>query len=199
MSALPAAQDAVFVFTKPGTEAGESLIDIAARKEAERIAGKNVFWWGVGSSLGDDLSAAAQKAGGALSLIFIAHDRPSPSKPEDLNPARVVRWTKWKTRDGRIADVPAFAKVTSRWDDKKRLHYALVCISDAPLSLDSNGPRFDPLLCKTFAKERAPGTSQVTALVRGNLSDPRHQDGRYRILFRARLVVPSQARLVEYR
>jgi hypothetical protein len=28
-------------------EAGESLAAIVARQEAERVAGKNIFWWGV--------------------------------------------------------------------------------------------------------------------------------------------------------
>lgn len=188
----------VFVFTKPGTEAGETLIEIVKRKETERVAGNGVFWWGVGNSLGDDLSEAAMKAGGRIPILFVAHDRPAPPKNENVNPSRIVRWTKWRAKEGASKDVPAFANITSRWDEKKRLHHALVCMSEVPLSIDLEGPRFDPMLCKTYAMGRVPGASQVTALVRGDLGDRRHQEGRYRILFRANLVLPWQAKLVAY-
>jgi hypothetical protein len=195
--------DQTFVFTKPGTEAGETLLDILSRKEDERLAGKrlagkNVFWWGVGNSLGNDLQAAAIKAGGILPVIFVGHDRPTTPKDESANPGRVVRWTKWKSKHEQMKDVPAYAKVRSRWDEKKKLHFALVCECETPLSIDPNGLRFDPTLCRTFAAGRTPGTSQITALVRGNLRDPGHRDGRYRIFFRASLVAPWQAKLIQY-
>jgi hypothetical protein len=187
----------VFVFTKPGTEAGETLSAIVNRKEEERAAGKNVFWWGLGSSLGDDLLAVGSKVG-EIPIIINAHNRSPQVKSENANPTRIVRWTKWKSAHGAEQDVPPFAKVTSRWDEKKRLHYALVCSSETELAVDPHGSRFDIKLCKTFRKGRIPGTSQVTALVEGDLSDLRHREGDYRILFRADLVVPWQAKLTRY-
>ena len=61
---------AIFVFTKPGVEAGESLADIVARKEAERIAGQNTFWWGVGTSLGESLQRPRRMLAELFQLFF---------------------------------------------------------------------------------------------------------------------------------
>ena len=41
-----------FVWTKMGVESGEDLAKIIRRKESERIAGRGIFWWGIGNSLG---------------------------------------------------------------------------------------------------------------------------------------------------
>jgi hypothetical protein len=187
----------VFVFTKPGTEAGEELAEIVKRKENERQRGTNLFWWGVGSSLGEDLI----KIGGQVAtipLLFVAHVRQSAPKAQNSNPQRIVRWTKWQPRQSKEIDVPHFAGVTSRWDEKKRLHYALVCSSQKPLVFDSRGRRFDLNLCRTLGRGRVPGTSQVTALVEGDLTDPQHNKGEYHILFEAVLVAPWQAKLTRY-
>ena len=189
---------AIFIFTKPGVEAGESLADIVARKEAERLAGHGIFWWGVGTSLGVSLEKAAHDAGGKLPVIFLSHKRPTSPKPHDAKPQRVVRWIRWEDRKGTSHDVPAFAKVTSRWDQAKRTHYALVCHSEGPIKFDPSGPEFDTALCRT-ALDKVPGSSQVTALVRGPLDDEVHRNGSYRIVFRAFLKHPWQARLVANR
>jgi hypothetical protein len=189
---------ATFVFTKPGVEAGESLADIIVRKEAERIAGQNTFWWGVGTSLGESLQRAAQDAGGTLPIIFLSHKKPTSPKPHDANPQRVVKWTEWQDRSGLTHNVPTFVKVTSRWDQAKRTHYALVCHSERPIEFDPDGPKFDASVCRT-ALDKAPGSSQVTALVWGPLDDKTHKNGSYRIAFRAFLRQPWQVRLVTYR
>jgi hypothetical protein len=102
----------IFIFTKPRTEAGESFDAIVSRKESERLASNGIFWWGVGNSLGVDLYKAAQLARGNLEVLFISHDRPSPPKPENAHPERVVRWTKWIDSSGIHRDVPSSAKVT---------------------------------------------------------------------------------------
>jgi hypothetical protein len=188
----------VFVFTKPGVEAGESLAAIVARKESERIAGQGTFWWGVGTSLGASLQRAAHDAGGTLPIIFLSHKRPISPKQRDATPQRVVSWTKWQDRSGLNHTVPAFANVTSRWDQTKQAHYALVCHSEDPIKFDPNGPEFDATLCRT-ALDKVPGSSQVTALVRGPLDVQTHKNGSYRIVFRAVLKHPWQARLVSYR
>jgi hypothetical protein len=190
--------DAPFVLTKPGIEAGEALADIVARKEAERIAGKNIFWWGIGSSLGSAVCKAAQDAGGKLPVVFALNNRPSRPKKHDVSPTRIFRWTKWQDWNGSIRDVPAFAHVTSRGHELKRTHYALVCYSEKPITFDPNGPAFDPSLCRTSLGKR-PGSSQVTALVWGDLNTANHKLGQYRIAFRATLISPWQAKLVSYR
>jgi hypothetical protein len=188
-----------FVLTKPGAEAGERLTDIVTRKEAERLAGeKNTFWWGIGSSLGAAVRNAAEDAGGTLPIIFLVNKNPPPPKAHDVAPSQTFRWTKWQGWDGAIYDIPVWTKVTSRGDENKRGHYALVCYSESPIAFDPNGPSFDPLLCKT-ALGKHPGSSQVTALLWGNMSAPQHRNGKYRILFRAMLVRPWQVRLVDYR
>jgi hypothetical protein len=156
--------DAPLVLTKPGIEAGESLAGIVAREEAERIAGKNIFWWGIGSSLGPAVCKAAEDAGGKLQVLFVLNNRPSRPKEHDVSPARVFQWTKWQDWNGSIREVPAFAHVTSRGHELKRAHYALVCSSERPIKFDVDAPAFDPSLCKTALGKR-PGSSQVTALV----------------------------------
>ena len=58
-----------FVWTRVGSNAGQDIKVIAARKEAEREAGGGEFWWGVGSSLGPALRAAVE-AEGPLPVVF---------------------------------------------------------------------------------------------------------------------------------
>jgi hypothetical protein len=188
--------DAPFVLTKPGIEAGESLADTVARKEAERVAGKGIFWWGIGSSLGPTVCKAAQNAGGKLPLVFVLNNRPSRPKKHDVSPAQVFRWTKWQDWNGSVRDIPAFAHVTSRGHELKSAHYALVCYSEKPITFDVKGPAFDPSLCRT-ALGKQPGSSQVTALVWGDLNAD-HKVGQHRIAFRATLISPWQAKLVSY-
>lgn len=187
-----------FVITKPGTEAGEDLAKIVARKEAERLAGSGIFWWGIGSSLGPALRQAAEDAGGELPLLFVTHERPGRPKAQDVTPERVFRWTKWEDWSDKQHNVPSHVQVTSRGDGSKHAHYALVCRAEGPIGLDLNGPKFDMALCETKAGKR-PGSSQVTALLWGDISSPQHRQGQYRVAFRATLVAPWQAKLVEYR
>jgi hypothetical protein len=153
--------DAPFVLTKPGIEAGESLAKIVARNEAERVAGKNIFWWGIGSSLGPAVVKAAQDAGGKLQLLFVINKRPSSPKEHDVSPAKVIRWTRWQDWNGSVRDIPSFANVTSRGHELKSKHYALVCYSEKPITFDVNGPGFDPSLCRTTLGKR-PGSSHPT-------------------------------------
>ena len=183
--------NAPFVLTKPGIEAGESLADIVARKEAERIAGRNIFWWGIGSSLGTAVCIAAQGVGGKLPVVFALNTRPSRPKEHDVSPAQVFRWTKWQDWNGSIYDIPAFANVTSRGHELKRTHYALVCYSEKPITFEANGPAFDPSLCNT-ALGKQPGSSQTTALLWGDLNAAGHRQGQYRIAFRATLISPGK-------
>jgi hypothetical protein len=181
----------VFVWTKMGVESGEGLAQIVKRKEAERMAGKGEFWWGIGNSLGAAVRAEARAQGGRLPVLFsMMLGRP---KAVDESPDKVLRWTGWEDENGKIQDVPSYAKVISRGDAFKTKHYALVCSSRVPLALGRGG-KFDPNQCRTVATGKVPGSSQVTALLRGALEG--HSRGPYDICFRATLVAPWAVKLV---
>jgi hypothetical protein len=180
-----------FVWTKMGVESGEGLDQIVRRKEAERASGRGIFWWGIGSSLGPAVREDARAQGGTLPVLF--SKMLGRAKPVDESPGSVWRWTGWEDENGRVHDVPARVKVISRGDPSKKKHYALVCCSDVPIALAPGGPRFDPMLCRTHAG-KAPGSSQVTALLLG--SPEKHPEGPYEVCFRATLVEPWAVKLV---
>ena len=177
-----------------GVEAGEGLAQIVRRKEAERVKGSGQFWWGIGNSLGRAVRDAARAQGGTLPVLFsMMLGRP---KASDCAPAIIWRWTRWEDEGGRTHPIPPHARVISRGAEAKDRHYALVCYSDAPLSLVRGGPRFDPIRCRTLSGN-VPGASQVTALLRGNPET--HSNGSYEVSFRAFLVEPWAVKLVRPR
>lgn len=180
-----------FVWTKMGVESGEGLEQIVHRKEAERVAGSGQFWWGIGNSLGPAVRQAAKVRGGTLPVLFSV----MLAKPKaiDSTPEAIWRWTGWEDEAGRAHVVPPYTKVISRGAAAKDRHYALVCYSDAPLSLARGGKRFDPARCRTLSG-KVPGASQVTALLRGN--PDAHGSGPYEICIRATLVEPWAVKLV---
>jgi len=186
----------IFVWTKIGTEAGESVSDIIERKAREQRAGNGIFWWGIGTSLGPALRDEAQRAGGILPVIF-CEILGKPQK-HDVAPTSTVSWVKWRDWNGREFDVPPFVQVTSRGEDRKGgrkdKHYALVCHLPSKIEINRKGQLFDPKNCRTFAG-KVPGDSQNTALLRGDFTQPRPND-RYRIVFIANLVKPWQATLI---
>jgi hypothetical protein len=111
-----------FVWTKMGVESGEGLAQIVRRKEVERIAGRGIFWWGIGNSLGPAVRDNARAQGGTLPVLFSTMlGRP---KHVDESPDMVWRWTVWEDEHGRIHDVPAYVKVISRGETSKQRHYA---------------------------------------------------------------------------
>ncbi len=173
-----------------GVESGEGLAQIVMRKEAERIAGQGQFWWGIGNSLGPRIREDARAQGGEVKVLFST--MLGRAKPIDESSDMVLRWTAWEDENGQIRDVPSHVKVVSRGDSSKVKHYALVCFSDVPLALGRGG-RFDPNLCRTPAG-KAPGASQVTALLRGSADG--HAKGPYNICFRAKLIEPWAVKLV---
>jgi hypothetical protein len=184
-----------FVWTKIGTETGESIADIVDRKEGERSKG-GVFWWGIGTSLGPALRDEAQKSGGSIPIIFCVM-LGEPQKL-DVSPASKVRWTSWRDWDGSETSVPPFVLVKSRGEDRsgkrKNKHYSVVCRPDGKLRLNSNGQLFDARNCRTLSG-KAPGDSQNTALLTGDITRS-HPNGRYRVAFAAMLVRPWQATLL---
>jgi hypothetical protein len=182
-----------FVWSKMQAEAGQPLDAIIARKEAERIAGNGIFWWGIGSSLGKAVIEAAKESGGELPALF--SKMLSKPKKVDSTPSEVWLWTAWKNADGDEVPIPNHVLVSSRSGSKNKTHYALVCRSSEPLALGDHGP-FDPSLHRTPSGKR-PDRRQVTALLKGNYRGE-HNVGQYRTGFRAVLVDPFMAKLVGY-
>jgi hypothetical protein len=179
-----------FVWTKMGAESGEGLAKIVQRKEAERIVGRGIFWWGIGNSLGPAVCSSASQQDGKLPVLFSR--MLGRAKPHDAAPDTVYKWTAWEDDGGRIHPLPSHVKVISRGAASKEKHYALVCYSATPISLGGTGDRFDPNSCRTMAG-KVPGSSQVTALLNGTV---KHSTGDYEIAFRATLVAPWAVKLV---
>ena len=190
---------AVFVWAKMQAEAGEPLEQIVLRKEAERASGKGTFWWGFGSSLGDDVARAATANGHALPVLF--SKMLTKPKKKDSEPDIVWLWDSWRTKRD-VGRIPTNALVTGG-SGPARGHYALVCQSDTPLRLQDHGV-FDPDQCWTYKSkdnkgaEKAPGPSQVTSLLWNRLPSA-HKAGDYRTGFRATLVKPWAVQLTNPR
>ena len=181
-----------FIISRMGTEAGESLERIVARKDAERAAGDGEFWWGIGTSLGRAGLLAGKSHRGELPVLFSK----MLSKPKriDSAPDDVFVWTHWETLEGR-GEIPRHVVITSRGDAAKSRHYALPCSSNTPIGLDDQF-RFDPDLCRT-ARGRVMGGSQSTALLTG--SPYGHLAGKYAVAFEARLAPPYCPKLIASR
>ncbi len=178
-----------FIISRMGVEAGESLDNIVARKEAERKAGSGIFWWGIGTSLGRSGFDAAKSSTEGLPVLFAR--TVSPPRRVDVAPAEVFLWTHWENLEGR-GKIPPHVIITSHGDAGKGRHYALACRSNEPLALGGSR-RFDPSRSRTV-NGKVMGGSQNTALLTG---DPRgHETGKYSIEFEARLVVPFCPKLV---
>ncbi len=180
----------LFVWTKIGPEAGETLEAIVARKERERQDCNGVFWWGIGNSLGQNVVAAARANGGALPVIFTRMR--TPPKKIDVAPAQTWRWLAWEDERGDRHEIPPCTLITSRAPTGNRRHYALVCRSETPLNIGDGSRRFDHTRCRTLAG-KAPGASRVTALVDGSVDG--QSSGLYEICFSATLVEPWFVRL----
>ena len=184
-----------FVWTKMHAEGGSSLPEIMALKETERLAGNGVFWWGIGTKLKlSTVQEKARAAGGTLPVLFsLMISRP---KPEDENPESVFLWRDWKDAEGIVRNIPKHILEWSRGSPGKKVHYALVCYSAAPLAVVDHGP-FNPELCPQVGG-KSPGNIQVTSLLKTSMGDD-HSSGPYHFGFRATLVEPWFVELVNPR
>ena len=185
-----------FVWSRFGTEAGQTIDSILQRKERERLANGGVFYWGIGNAVGPSVAALVSQA-----------DRPevlfspikSPARQEDAHPQCVVTWTEAIGLNGDPYTLPFRSLITSRFTVGRQHHYALVCSSDSPLTNAHNADRstsegiFLGDLCN-FLTGRQIGASQVTAVVqrRGQQSA---SGTVYPVSFRAKLVPPYFIRL----
>lgn len=180
-----------FCWTKFGSEAGEGIDEILARKDSERRANGGVFLWGIGNSVAPGIRA------------LVRHDKEpavifSPMRAKaraiDVVPSRVVAWRCARAIDGCNWDLPRGSMVTSRGDSsggmRKRTHYALVCQSDIPLtgSPATHGQLRFGSICNLLSGLPV-GYSQVTSVV-GYRECHSDAGPLYDIGFRARLVYP---------
>lgn len=172
-----------FVWTRMQAYSGLPITEVIKRREAERLSGRGIFWWVIGTSLGPKVYDVAHRNGGSLPVLFsLMRSRPSNA---DLMPADICIWNAWKDRGRSIHSVPEHVLAWSRGIGASQKIYALVCRSDSPLAICDHGP-FSPRKL-----EKPPSTRQVTALLQGSFDDQElHYPGDYHLGFRAELVEP---------
>lgn len=183
-----------FCWTRFGSEAGEDIITILARKEQERQATGGMFLWGIGSSVGPamrDLVRIEQHP----RVVF----SPMRSKPKaiDLAPSGILHWTSAQDLEGNEWPLPDGIRVTSRQRSEggrdKRTHYALVCRSSLPLVAREEHSLIYEALVNLQTKNKL-GASQVTAVVE-LLKLPTQEGTAYPVALTAELVLPYFVRL----
>jgi hypothetical protein len=185
----------VFCWTKMGAEAGQPLEVIISRKEAERELGDGVFFWGIGTALGQTIWRFID----SVSRPFVLFS-PMKAKPKhiDSSPEKVFVWTAYLDRRGVKHAMPKHAFVTSRGlsnGSAKEQHYALVCRKNSSLRSDE-WPPVDRAKLKNYEKDSSLGFSQVTAVVECKNSTT-SIGGEYDVLFGAELVSPYYITLVD--
>lgn len=150
-----------FVWTRFGTEAGETIESILARKERERIANGGTFWWGIGNNVGRAIEVMRRELCEPPMVVF----SPIVGKPRaiDVAPASTATWTRAEDLLGFGVKIPAATEVTSHGD--RDCHYALVCHSDQPLAV-KQGEGIDFMSLANFQSGLRLGASQTTAVVR---------------------------------
>jgi hypothetical protein len=184
-----------FCWTRFGTEAGETIEEIVGRKERERLDNDGIFFWGIGNSVAPAMSALIEQSDRPEVLFSPIRGRP---RAVDCAPAARFAWTAGHDLHGRRFKLPPAARVTSggRPGGSARAHYALVCASAAPLSIDSGDEELDFLALRNLMSGNPLGASQVTAVVTV-LEDQAPSDMRYRVAMRAELTPPYFVRLTE--
>jgi hypothetical protein len=175
-----------FCWTRFGTEAGETIDQILARKEKERQANGGIFLWGIGNAIGPSMRELVRRE--KLPQVVFSPIRSKP-RVEDVEPAQIVAWTAGRTLDGNFYHLPRWSVVTSRSKACRRKHYALVCATTQPLQIRENAEGVPIKQLRNLLTERRIGVSQVTAIVR--VDDEHDPSGlAYAIAIRAELVSP---------
>ncbi len=181
-----------FCWTRFGTEAGEPIEAILARKERERIVNGGVFLWGIGNGLKPSMQELVRN--NPDPEIIFSPIRSAPRKV-DVAPKTVVMWSAGKTMDDKRYELPRGSFVTSR--ASKRPHYALVCSSEVPLETNPEGEAFSFSSLRNLLTGNPVGASQVTAVVRYMSEDQLSAGVRYTAALRATLIPPYFVRLIE--
>ena len=177
-----------FVWTRYGTESGEPVGSILARKEKERQSCGGKFLWGVGNSVAPSVRRLLSLHGKDPCVVF----SPMLATPRaiDVVPSDVVAWQSACGMDGQEWEIPPGVLVTSRGSAAgigKSRHYALVCHRTEVLRANASGERFAIADLVNLTTSNPVGHSQVTAVVRCTDRSP---DGPYVAAVIATLVFP---------
>lgn len=182
-----------FCWSRFGTEAGQLIGDIIARKEQERRANGGVFLWGIGSALRPSMTELVRRTKDPEVLFSPIK---SQARNQDVEPVAVAAWTCGVTIDGGRYILPAHSLVTSRYDPRapRKSHYALVCFSSQALCVSESVGSIDIAAIRNILTNRPVGASQVTAVVQ--CVSVRRRDSRsYGVAMRVRLVYPYFVKL----
>ena len=179
-----------FCWTKFGTEAGETIGEILARKEQERSINGGTFLWGVGNSIAPGIRELVRVERRPLALFSPMRAKP---KSIDTSPGSVVLWRSARTLDGTMWRIPSASVVTSRGamptGEAKRTHYALVCNSDGPITSAEVSEEIRMSSLANLVSGAPLGYSQVTSVV--HRKKPHSSSGpTYQVGFWAKLIYP---------
>ncbi len=184
-----------FCWTRFGTESGEVIGQILARKEDERRANGGIFLWGIGNALAPSMRELVYREP-APEVVF----SPIRSKPrkEDVYPSRLVAWTEGRTSAGDVFKLPPGSMVTSRVSERcrRRKHYALVCASTESLCIKDSAENFSIRSLRNLLTGRQVGASQVTAIVQVAERQESSAGAMYAAAMRTRLIPPYFVELV---
>ena len=178
-----------FCWTRFGSEAGQSIEQIFARKEQERIANGGVFFWGIGNAIGPSMLALVQRTSSPEVLFSPIR---SAARRQDAMPSRVVAWTEGRTLGGEEYKLPQQSLITSRLDVERprSKHYALVCYSECPLAIGISGEQIHFGKVRNLLTSRLVGASQVTSVVCLSVGSSRTNALTYDVALRSRLAPP---------
>lgn len=166
-SAQPDSLPDYFVWTRYGTESGEAVESILARKEQERQAAGGIFLWGIGNSVAPSVRKLLASLKGRDPFVVFSPMLAAP-RAVDVAPTEVVAWQSARGIDEQEWEMPAGTLVTSRGGAAgigKSRHYALVCQRNEALRVNDSGDRFAIADLSNFASGNPVGHSQVTAVV----------------------------------
>ncbi len=186
----------IFCWTRFGTEAGEAIAQVLARKERERVLNDAVFLWGIGNAIGPSIRQLVRLE--TNPAVIFSPIRSAPRK-EDVTPDQIVVWTAGRTVDGQRYELPAGSIVTSRFTIGARStsHYALVCASPAALQIDPEGETIVFGKLRNLKTNRPIGASQVTAIVRRADHDLGPPGLSYPAAIRSQLIFPYFVKLLD--
>jgi hypothetical protein len=178
-----------FCWTRFGAEAGQSIEQIFARKEQERIANAGVFFWGIGNAIGPSMLALLQRTGSPEVLFSPIRSAP---RREDAMPSRVVAWTQAQTLCSEDYPLPEQSLITSRLDPQRprSKHYALVCYSESPLAIGISEEQIHFGKVRNLLTSRIVGASQVTSVVCLSVGASPTKNLTYDVALRSRLAPP---------
>lgn len=186
----------LFCWTKHGTEAGEDISAILARKEAERVASGGTFFWGIGNAIGPSVETLLTHTSAPQVIFTPMRSRPAA---RDVAPTQVAVWRRGVGLDGEPFELPDYSRVTSRVSPTRKHHYALVCRSAQPLEVGSRrGLSFAPTHVQNLRSGSRVGASQVTSVVRKIACARGPIPLSYTVSFTADLVAPYLVRLTGY-